>query len=337
MPPLSLPTLVETARLRHALGLLLFSSSLFQLIGLGAHQGWATGLVRTSTAHVLPSVPIPCPPEAASLNATSCSSTQTVTEAIDTSFTYGLFRDLVYTTTTVGEVTTNVFALVNNTSTSKLVRTDIVPHTHTDIVDQDSYVFWAQGNANAIHSVTGAQSFLVLAWWCTFFAWVMLVLGLHGSPHMLVGLARVRLGSKFLLGGAVCLFLTFAVWGGLSTLALTNLCVPGDQGGVVCTQLLSDTCDALLAQDPKAWCQTNAEVNKRAGVWGLIFFTWLLHLCGYMLWRQLDDAVVSSEEEVAFLQGGSLTAPFLGAQPGGLAQTEEEEEERRRPTAILVP
>ena len=304
-PILSPHTHHATSRHRQGLVFLILASCVFIIIGLGSHSGWAFGTVLTRTAYDTPTVSAVCPPDILD-NATSCTSSQTAISSIDTSFDYGLFRDLVYTTINTTEVTTNTYALVN--TTSKLVRTDINSSMHTDTITQGSYQeAWAKGNPpHNMIKVEVAQSCLVLAWWFSIFAGILLVIGIYLTPLRQAAKARILLGARFLWASTACLFLTCTVWCGVSLHALTHMCVATTEGGAEegntsyhCTQLLSDTCAELLTVYPTGWCETTSEVLQRGGAWSLIFFTCVLQITASYVFKQFYDVVLANEEEDA--------------------------------------
>jgi hypothetical protein len=154
-------------------------------------------------------------------------------------------------------------------------------------------------------NVVGAQVFGTLAFWLSTASWLLLVVGLHYTDSKRRSESRIQLSSYLLLSASACLFLCFSIWAGLPVRALTNICVEGEDGVVACTQLLSATCEALLASDPLALCSSNGSVNKRAGVWSITFLSWMVELVAFVFLGRLHEVVVMSD-------GTTPREPLLG-------------------------
>lgn len=311
----------ETTNLRYGIGVLFFVVSLFQIVALGAHRGWAEGSVSTRTASDTPFAPAPCPPDLIKADpAATCVASQTIQATIKTTLAFGLFRSLSYSTSNSSEITTNLYEQVN-ASTTRLVHSHVDFESEASSLVQDSYRSWAQGNAAAMGDVTGAQVSLVLAFWLSACSWILLVLALHYTASKRRSEARIKLSSSICLASSACLFICFSVWAAIPTKAFTNVCVPDEDGVVTCTQLLTATCEALLAQSPQALCSASGNVNKRGGVWGIVFLSWAVELMIFIFLGRLHEAVVFSE-------GTTPREPLLGdLERAGV---------RRMPTAIVA-
>lgn len=282
----------------HTVGVLFFVVSLFQVVALGAHRGWAEGSVVVRTDRDTPLVPASCPDELTKVDPqASCLLSQRILSTSRTALAFGLFRSLSYSTQNSSEWTSNLYVQVNASQTRLVQSTVDYETADPSTIIQHSYRTWAQGNPSAMANVTSAQVFNVLAWWLTTASWVLLVVGLHYTRSKRKSEARLKLSSYLLLGASACLFLCFSVWAGMPSQALTNMCVEGDDdgAGVTCTQLLSAPCEALLAEDPSAVCSASGSVNKRAGLWGLIFLSWMVELMAAFFLGRLHEAIVMSE------------------------------------------
>lgn len=287
-------------------GVLFFVVSLFQVVALGAHRGWAEGSVTTRTAYNTPLTPAPCPDDLrkGDPNAT-CVAAQTIQGTVKTTLSFGLFRSLSYAAANSSEVTSNLYEQVN-ASSARLVHSHVEYESAASSLVQDSYRSWAQGNAAAMGNVTGAQVALVLGFWLSACSWIILLLALHYTASKRQSEARIKLSSSLCLASSACLFICFSMWAAIPVKALTNECVQDDDEGVVtCTQLLSATCDALLDQYPEAVCSSSGNVNKRGGVWGLVFLCWAVELMVFVSLGRLHEAVVASE-------GTTPREPLLG-------------------------
>lgn len=266
------------------------------LVALGAHRGWAEGHVTTRTARDTPLVPAPCPDDMRKTDPQAdCGVSQTILSTAQTALSFGLFRSLSYTTTNSSEITTNLYAYDEVRNATTLVHSSVDFETEGATVVQGGYHSWAQGNPGAMGNVLSAQITLVLAWWLCTASWLILVVGLHYTRSKRKSEARLKLSSYLLLGASACLFLCFSIWAGMPSAVLTNMCLPGDEGGAVtCTQL-SAQCDALLAENPQALCSSSVSVNKRAGLWGLIFLSWFVELVTVFSLGRLHEVIVMSE------------------------------------------
>jgi len=244
MPLLSLVILIETARVRYVLYVCLFAASLFTGVGVGTRQGWAGGQVRSESAYSTPPEPAPCPSELNVNSSVSCSSSEKYTATLQTDFTYGLVRDLVYRSISTQQVATNLYmesTPANPTTSPVLVRTDFVDQTPVEqVVIQKSYALWAQGNRADGRAVYAAQSFLVLALLFLLFAWVSILASLSflpvspsqnsssspspATPGTLSG--TLKLGRGAVVAAALCILLTVMTWAwGVSPQALSHMCV----------------------------------------------------------------------------------------------------------------
>jgi len=275
-------------------------------MGLGLHRGWAEGEVSTHTQTRDGSVvPAPCPANLVHANPqAACVGSQAVLGTIRTTLAFGLFRSLEYATTNSSQVTSNVYEQLNGTQL-RLVHSSIAYELDTSLIVQGSYHSWAQGNPGAMGNVVGAQVFLVLAFWLSTASWLLLVVGLHYTSVKRLSESRIQLSSYLLLSASACLFLCFSIWAGLPVRALTNICIEGADGEVACTQLLSATCNALLAEDPLAVCSSKGSVNKRAGVWAIIFLSWMVEVATFLFLGRLHEAIVMSD-------GTTPREPLLG-------------------------
>lgn len=277
-------------------GVLFFVVSLFQVVALGAHRGWAEGSVSTRTAYDTPFAQVPCPDDLrrADPNVT-CVASQTIQGTITTTLAFGLFRSLSYFTSNSSEVTSNLYEQVN-ASTKRLIHSHVDYESAASSLVQDSYRSWAQGNAAAMGNVTAAQVSLVLGFWLSACSWIILLLALHYTASKRRSELRIKLSSSICLASSACLFICFSVWAAIPVKTLTNKCVQDDDDGVItCTQLLSATCDALLNQYPEAVCSSSGNVNKRGGVWGLVSLCWAVALMIFIFIGRLHEAVVASE------------------------------------------
>lgn len=250
----------------HTVGVLFFVLSLFQLVALGAHRGWAEGAVRVVTERHTPLAPAACPDNDDLVKA-DCVASQTILSTARTSLAFGLFRSLAYSTANSSEVTTTVYE-VNASNNTRLVQSTVEYVSDGSTTVQHSYRYFSQGNPGAMVNVVSAQAFLVMAWGLTTASWIVLVAGLHCMRSKRKSEAHIKLSSYLLLSASAGLFLCFSTWAGMPSRALTNMCVEAEGGTVTCHQLLN-ACEAVLADDPSAVCsQMGAWTSTRgSGDW----------------------------------------------------------------------
>ena len=126
-----------------AVGVLCFVASLFTLVGMGAHRGWAEGAVTLRSAQETPLAPAPCPDDLVAKDpAAACVASQTILATVKTTLAFGLFRDIAYTSTTNAETTTSLYEQVGGNGSTRLIDASVEYTEEAGTIVQNGYRLW---------------------------------------------------------------------------------------------------------------------------------------------------------------------------------------------------